>query len=494
VRWDRIRPWDEKYNQLQTLIKGEQSQVFPGAPMGLVFPGDIGVPRSLAPARNNFSPRVGIAWSPAAPYYWLHKILGAPGQTSLRTGYGIFYTAYEGLSAGIMSANPPYGYTYTSAAPPLFASPFTVAATGVDAGQRFPLQKVAFGASRNNPNSNVDWSNFEPLVGIPAVDPHDVTPYAEHWMLSVERQLKNTTLVTVSYVGTAAHHLLVLEEVNPADPELCLSLGSALCGPFNEQLARTEFSQAFGSVELQRTIANSSFNALEASVNHRSKNLDILVSYTFSKSLDQSTGLPEPVNPVNPSLSRALSSFDLRQNVVLSFQYTVPKLKPGGVVSAVVSDWQIAGLARFTSGLPVTLLNNNDTSLLGTIPNGINNNGVDTPDWSGKSLQLHTNPRGGQAIFDASQLTLPALGTMGTARRRFFSGPGQQNLDATVSRTFKIEGAQSVELRVEAFNFFNHAQFFGASTVEGNISSATFGDAVSAMSPRLMQVALRYRF
>ena len=137
----------------------------------------------------------------------------------------MFYTAYEGLSAGIMSANPPYGYTYTSAAPPLFDSPFTVAATGFDAGQRFPLQKVAYGASRTHPNATVDWSQFEPLVGIPGVDPNDVTPYAEHWMASVERQLGTASLLTVSYVGASSHHLLVLEEANPADPALCLSLG-----------------------------------------------------------------------------------------------------------------------------------------------------------------------------------------------------------------------------------------------------------------------------
>ena len=126
-----------------------------------------------------------------------------------------------------MSANPPYGYTYTSAAPPLFDSPFTVAATGADAGQRFPLQNVAYGASRAHPNSSVDWSQFEPLVGIPAVDPRDVTPYAEHWMASVERQFGASTLATLSYVGAASHHLLVLEEANPANPALCLSLGSA---------------------------------------------------------------------------------------------------------------------------------------------------------------------------------------------------------------------------------------------------------------------------
>ena len=90
VRWDRIRPWNEKYNQLQTLVKGEQSQVFPDAPMGLVFPGDVGVPRSLAPARNDFSPRVGIAWSPAAEYYWLHKLLAPRVRRVSAVGMGFF--------------------------------------------------------------------------------------------------------------------------------------------------------------------------------------------------------------------------------------------------------------------------------------------------------------------------------------------------------------------------------------------------------------------
>ncbi len=495
VRWDRIRPWDEKFNQLQTLVKGEQSQVFPGAPQGLVFPGDSGVPDSLAPPRNDFAPRVGIAYGPgAARGRLLDKMLGSPGTTSIRLGYGMYYTAYEGLSAGIMSANPPYGYTYTSAAPPLFASPFAVAATGASAGQRFPLPHVAYGATRANPNANVNWSQFEPLVGIPAVDPNDVTPYAQHWMASVERRFGAGTLATVSYVGTSSHHLLVLEEANPADPALCLSLGAA-CGPFNEQAARTEFGPQFGSVELQRTIANANYNALEATLNHRSHGLDLLASYTYSKSIDQSAGLPEPVNPIDPSLSRGLSAFDMRQNFVASFHYQIPKPKNAErLLHAVADGWAVAGIARFTTGLPVTLLNNNDTSLLGTIPNGINNNGVDTPQWSGNSLSLNKNPRGGAAVFDASQFSLPALGTMGNARRRFFSGPGMENLDATLSREVLLGEGRSFEFRAEAFNAFNHAQFFGPATVEGNVSSGTFGDAVSAMPPRLMQVALRFKF
>jgi hypothetical protein len=340
----------------------------------------------------------------------------------------------------------------------------------------------------------VNWSQFEPLVGIPAVSPSDVTPYAQHWMASVERQLGAGTLATLSYVGTASHHLLVLEEANPANPALCLSLGSA-CGPFNEQAARTTFGPAFGSVELQRTIANANYSALEATLNHRAHGLDVLASYTYAKSIDQSAGLPEPVNPVDSSLSRGLSAFDLRHNFVASFHYEVPKLKSANhLLQQIEGGWAVAGIARFTTGLPVTLLNNNDTSLLGTIPNGINNNGVDTPQWSGESLHINTNPRNGAAVFDASQFSLPALGTMGNARRRFFSGPGMENLDATVSREFSLSEGRAIEFRAEAFNVFNHAQFFGPATVEGNISSGTFGQAVSAMPPRLMQIAVRVRF
>jgi hypothetical protein len=97
-------------------------------------------------------------------------------------------------------------------------------------------------------------------------------------------------------------------------------------------------------------------------------------------------------------------------------------------------------------------------------------------------------------VFDASQLTLPALGTLGNARRRFFSGPGLGNLDATLTRTVHLEGSRALEFRLEAYNAVNHAQFFGAAAVEGNISSGSFGTAVSAMPPRLMQLAMRYRF
>ena len=200
------------------------------------------------------------------------------------------------------------------------------------------------------------------------------------------------------------------------------------------------------------------------------------------------------MNPVDPGLSRALSAFDIRHNLVTSFHYLIPQRGGADRLNWLLSGWGIAGVARFTTGLPVTMVNNNDTSLLGTIPNGINNNGVDTPYWTGAPLHVNTNPRNGAPVFDAGQFGLPVLGTQGNARHRFFSGPGMESLDATLSRGFVLRDNRSLEFRAEAFNVANHAQFFGASAVEGNISSGSFGRAVSSMSPRLMQLALRYRF
>ena len=515
LRWDLLPPWREKYNQLQTLVLGEQSRVYPGAPRGLVFPGDPGIPMTLAPTKyTDFAPRIGLAYSPDYQGGWLGRILGSRGTTSVRAGYGLYYTAFEGLSAGIMSANPPYGYDYTSLAPPLFSNPFVTAASGQNVGQRFPEPIPAFGASATNPDSSVDWSPYLPITGVPSFFYKNVPPYSASYSVSLERQIERNTLLSLVYVGTQAHHLLVLISANPGNPALCLSVsqtsqvkpGSATCGPFGEggtyitpsgqviQGTRGPYSSQFDAITYQKTLANSNYNALEINLRHNQGPLELLVGYTYGKSLDQSSSLAEPVNPVDPSLSKAPSAFDMRQNFVASYKYELPIDHLLHRRNRLAEGWSFTGITRFSTGFPVTLYNNNDTSLLGTIPNGINNNGVDTPDVAPGNLEINTNPRNARPAFNTSLFGLPALGQMGTAARRFFYGPGIADSDLALLKSLHLTESKLLQLRVEAFNVANHAQFYGAAAVNGNISSPFFGKVVSAAAPRLIQAAVKFYF
>jgi len=135
-----------------------------------------------------------------------------------------------------------------------------------------------------------------------------------------------------------------------------------------------------------------------------------------------------------------------------------------------------------------------DTSLVGTIPNGINNDGVDTPNYLPGNLAVNTNPRNGRAAFHTALFSLPAMGQLGTAARRFFYGPGMANFDMAVHKNVRLSESRTIELRLEACNVFNHAQFYGAAAVNGNIGSASFGQIVNAQAPRQIQLAAKFRF
>jgi Carboxypeptidase regulatory-like domain/TonB dependent receptor len=516
LRWDRIEPWYEKYNQIATFIPGEQSLVFPGAPAGILYPTDPGVSRTLAPPGNrDFAPRIGLAYSPnVSGDGLLAKILGGPGKTSIRASYGMFYTAIEALTIGVMSANAPYGTTYTSPAPPLFATPFVTAASGQNLGQTFPVALARLNSSAKNPDTNIDWSQFEPITGLPNYLTTNRIPYTEEYMLSLQRGFANNTVVSLNYVGTQGHRLLVLEEANPGDPSLCLFLsnptnlapGQTPCGPFGEDTqyttstgqvfngTRGPLGSNFGSNANQTTIGNSNYNALQVTLRHTTRRLTVLAGYTFSKSEDQSSNLGEAVNPLDPALSKALSSFDVKHNFVVSYNYQLPFEQLFRASNEWTRGWELSGITHFSSGLPVTLVNFGDNSLLGSEPNGINNFGVDEPDYTGGALKLNSNPRNGQAYFNTAAFAENALGTPGTAKRRFFYGPGMDNYDLALLKNVRLTEAKSLQFRIEAFNSFNHAQFFGPQAVDGNIDSSTFGNVIGATSPRLVQLGFKFLF
>ena len=333
-------------------------------------------------------------------------------------------------------------------------------------------------------------------------------------MLSVQRQFGNNTLSTISYVGNQAHHLLVLESANPGNPALCLSLsqsskvapGSATCGPFGESTVyttaagqtingtRRPLGPAFGNVSYQTTIGNSNFNALEASLHHASGRLQLLLSYTYSKAIDQASNLGDQIDPFDPNLSRGTivlrhtAEFRCQLGLQASAGASVSHPKPRA------EGWSLSGIARFSTGLPVTFYNYTDSSLLGTQGNGVNNLAVDELEYTPGQLDLNHNPRSGNAYFNTALFSLPALGSAGNSGRRMFSGPGIENFDLTVQKNIRFRESKSLDLRLEAFNVFNHAQFYGANSVDGNVSSPTFGHVVSAAAPRLVQIAAKLHF
>ena len=439
-------------------MPGQQSVAFPGAPAGILYPGDPGVPRTLAPPGNlDFAPRIGLAYSPSSSGDGvLSKILGGPGKTSIRASYGMFYSAIEALTIGVMSANAPYGTTYTSPAPPLFSAPFVTAATGQNLGQAFPVTLAPLNTSASHPDPNINWAQFEPVTGLPNYPTTNRIPYTEEYMLSIERGLGANTVLSVNYVGTQGHRLLVLEEANPGNPSLCLFLsnpanlapGQTPCGPFGEDSTyvtntgtvyngtRGPLGSNFGSNANQATIGKSNYNALQVTLRRTGKRLTVLAGYTYGKSMDDSSSLGEEVNPINPSQSYALSSFDIRHNFVVSYNYQLPVERIFRVSNAWTQGWELSGITHVSTGFPVTLINFGDNSLLGAEPNGINNFGVDEPDYNGGALDLNHNPRNGQAYFNAAQFSQNALGSPGTAPRRFFSGPwhGQLRHDPVEDR------------------------------------------------------------
>jgi len=515
LRWDYIMPFWEKYNQLQTIIPGRQSVLYPDAPGGMVVAGDPGIPSTISPSKaDNFAPRLGIAYAPNFDHGFLRSIFGGSGKSSLRASYGIFYSAFPGLSAGIMYAVPPFGYTYLSPEPPLFATPFIDAAEGGENIDPFPLTFPPHNVSAKNPNTTFNFSKVIPIAGDPYFYYRNAVPYTENYMFAFERQIASSMLLTVNYVGNEGHHLLGILSTDPGNEALCLSLsqpsevatGSPTCGPFGEdavitssagqvyQGTRVGLGPNYREVTAQKSIENSSYNALEANLRYVGRSSEFLVGYTYSKSLDQASNLGEQLNPLNLQRTRVISAYDMTQDFVASYKLAVPFARLTGRRNRFTEGWSLAGTTRFSTGFPVTLFDDSDNSLLGTLGNGVNNYLLDTPNYNGGPLEINTNPRNGRPEFNTSAFSTETLGRLGTAARRSFYGPGFNNFDLTLTKLLPITESKSIEFRWEGFNAFNHAQFYGAGAVDGEVNDPHFGEIVSAASPRLIQVAAKFTF
>jgi hypothetical protein len=528
LRYDVSSPWWEKYNEIQTLIPGEQSVVFPGSPEGWVFPGDPHVPRTLAPTRwNNFGPRIGLAYAFGDHEGWLAKILGKSGESSIRAGYTISYSAFEGATDFNEIGDAPFG-DYTGQYNSTFAAPFTNRLSGASITNFFPVAAPPKHPSPNNPADKLPpydtladfYGAFGTVGSSPAFYNGNRLPYAENYELSLQRQITGKDLLTVSYVGTQGHRLLSSRSANPGSPAVCLSVsqasevvpGSPTCGPGGENGiyqpaaggliigTRQNFPGVnnptlgpivpIGNDSYFITAGKSSYNSAQINFRHTSGRLQTLLAYTYSKSLDTSSGYGEQFNPVNPNLSRGLSAFDATHNFVVSYNYVLPIDLLGGP-KKLTSGWTISGITSFATGLPVTLVETDDHSLLGTAFGGPIVLPVDTPD---QVAPLHImNPRDtpNHLYFNPGAFAPSAIGLEGDARRTFFHGPGVNNWNLALHKDTRLNERLNLQFRADFFNFFNHAQF----ATPSGILSGTFGQVTqTSQLPRTGQLSLKLDF
>ncbi len=351
-------------------------------------------------------------------------------------------------------------------------------------------------------------------------------------------------MLTLSYVGTQGHRLLASKSANPGDPALCLSLSqpsdvaplTATCGPTGEsniyitpdntavlgtrpRLPGVELTPAQASAGLTGpigtllpdgnygvipfandsyfiTAGKSSYNSLQVDFRHTSGRLQMLLGYTYSKSLDIASGYGEQFNPVNPNLSRGLSAWDQTHNFVTSYTYVLPIDRLGGP-KRLTNGWSISGVTTFSTGLPVTMVETDDHSLLGTAFGGPITLPVDTPDQVGPLQKF--DPRQVQTLggvsahyyFDPTVFVSSAIGSEGNTTRRFFHGPGINNWNMAFHKDTALTERVNLQFRADFFNIFNHAQF---ATPLGILSGAAGQVTATSLLNRTGQLSLKLNF
>jgi len=547
LRYDVSSPFYEKFNEIQSIIPGEQSQVFPGSPAGWVFPGDKGVPRSLAPTRwNNFAPRLGLAYSFGDHEGAMGKMLGKAGASSIRAGYTLSYASFEGATDFNEIGDAPFG-DFTGQNETTFAAPFTNRATGSSIPNFYPVAPPPKHVSPSHPASGSPYDTeaeflnaFGTIGSSPAFYYGNRLPYAENYELSFQRQLTGSDLLTLSYVGTQGHRLLGSKSANPGDPALCLSLsqpsevapGTPTCGSTGEsniyikpdntavlgtrpRLPGIELTPAQASAGLSSpigtllpdgnygvipfandsyfiTAGKSSYNSLQLNFRHTSGRLQMLLGYTYSKSLDIASGYGEQFNPVNPNLSRGLSAWDQTHNFVTSYTYVLPIDRLGGP-KRLTNGWSISGVTTFSTGLPVTMVETDDHSLLGTAFGGPITLPVDTPDQVGPLHIMDPRKTSNHLYFDPTVFVSSAIGLEGNARRRFFHGPGINNWNMAFHKDTHLTEQVNLQFRADFFNIFNHAQFATPlGILPGAVGQVTA--TVQSFGSRTAQLSLKLNF
>ncbi len=560
LRWELNEPLADASQRVQTFRPGQATQIFPcelsassqaalGAtgpdcspgsaneayfPLGLVVPGDRGVPKGLtATYYKAFAPRIGMAWSPER---FNNKLV-------IRAGFGLFYNPIEQLVLEQFQGEPPFGGS-SSVSEGLFQTPFVS-----QGGSTTPNPFNGF----LNPTrgQSVDWSTFRPILLFGELQPNLRTQYTEQYNLQLQQQFGNNFVYTMSYVGSQGHRLLATYDLNHGNPQTCLDLiatsaynndptyncgpygsdsqyiipagetiapqglhlpygptpfiaggttlasqvnlvglrqySSPYCNPIDGSNCPVDGIPVFSSIFAQDVVANSNYNSLQASLEKRfSQGFQFLAAYTWSKSIDNASSFEQSLDPNDFSRSRALSLYGATNRFVFSGVWDLPVPKYSGALGVVADGWTVSTIVAFQDGFPIRMQSNLDQELQGS--GDFENPGK--PDIVAPFT--HQDPRKNNGYyFNPNIFAVAPLGSLGSETRSQCCGPGIDNTDLAFQKLTPLGETKSLEFTFQTFNIFNHTQFLNP---DGQIGDgALFGQVTRARPPRQIQFALRFR-
>lgn len=432
-------------------------------------------------ATKLFSPRIGLAWD----------VFGT-GSTSIRSGFGIYYSLIDAPSF-LLSALPPFNgsASFTGSLPSFL-----------------PITPNVPNTPSCGPGVPAPCTTYAPQ----GLQSDASTPAVASWNFSVEQKLSGNTSLRLAYVGSHGYHGLLSVDPNTIPAQTCTSPGGCLAGGMGAARSTVPQGTRYIPVASSRpnpylaaaffwnTAANSSYNALQVDLMRRfAKGLQFRVGYTWSKNLDMNSGLTGAqaqnqaqmiLDRTDPRRDWGLSAMNVTSQAVISATYELPLRGSSSFMNQIVGGWQLNGITTLMSGFPFTPLVGSNRLGDGNTRNPDRpslNPAFDGPAILGKQTQW----------FDPNAFVIPAAGTFGALGRGTYTGPGLATVDLSVFKNFTLSERFRLQFRSEFFNTLNRTNLGRPNPTVfsgGNINSSAGLITTLATTPRQIQLGVRLMF